>query len=320
MSKKDKEKKKSKKAEKKSHQEEAQSRHEDLMDNSGLLTSGANAGATGPTGPIGPTGLQGPTGATGATGSPGPTGEAGNRWSYLIVNGITGKSGSSTGGNSSKGSSPAPGPHQYSEFESLVINMGEMLTDMWLQTITYYGAGAGIIELLQSNSLYKFAVTNYPHSITQYEGFPVLKLMPPIPQNPHEIISLSQQLVAPVQINTPGNFVIGGQYQQPNGPDIPIQGFEKHLTSDVLNQLLYQFNQFFALANGQQVPKPHQQPSWLTDNQDAEDALSRFSDIFSQNQAGHFADIPVVGVILSMQALGVRHRLIAALAPYLVNT
>lgn len=294
---------------------------EDLpkMENRLGAVPGSTVGPTGQAGPIGPTGLQGPTGPVGNTGTTGPTGVAGNKWSYLIVNGITGASSSS--GNTG-GAAPTP---TYTNFESLVVRYGDMLTDIWSNTITYYGGSAGVLQLLRSVpvsevSAHPISFLDGPfyHAISKYNGIMVPQL------SSHWVLDQPVQhnlnnTIGQVQVNFPGNSILGGTYQQPSPP---LQGLQT-LDSMLLWQLVYTLSQYFNTNLGS-IPSPGALPSWYTSNINATDPLNAFCELATtpvsheQNAPDiSVQDIASIGVVVGINKLGYQHKLIGALAPYL---
>lgn len=284
----------------------------------------AGTGTTGPAGPIGPTGLQGPTGPQGNTGAPGPTGVAGNKWSYLIVNGITGAAGpvgpagSPGSSGSSGGNAPLP---KYSPFHALVVGMGKMLVDMWVNSIVHYGTNAGIIaELMNYQGDWIFHIATNDPNANQLVLSPAINTSGPMLSNlkyipwPHPTESIPPP--PPPTLANPLNHILGGITtmdpgfgQQPFQPQVnsypyPMLGTDAESCGYLVDCLAY------AWGVGQSPPLP----SFLSQ------AVSGSPFDFLQQQITSQQDLvkfTVYGVGLAVATDTVDHKLVGALSPYL---
>lgn len=314
---------------KKKNKEKAKKRHQsdEMAPEMERLVGGtAGNGSTGPAGPIGPTGLQGPTGPQGKTGAPGPTGVAGNKWSYLIVNGITGPTGSS--------GAPGPTSHTptptFTDFESLVVRYGDMLTDLWSDTISYYGSSAGVLLLLRTITIAASSgIPNGPivvtfmdgpfyDGISNYNGVNIPQL-PASWQKGRDIEQNGGEVISTTQVNFPGNSIMGGTFQQPphaepHSPPPPPQGLQT-LDPKVLWQLVYTLSNYFQ-TNPDTIPAPGSLPDWYNSNKGASDPLNAFCSLKTNSNIS-LQDIAAIGVVVGINKRGFQHKLIGALAPYL---
>lgn len=302
-------KKKTEKTKKKKQQVKALPETANLLEAVPVSGGTAEAGLTGPVGPVGPvgpTGLQGPTGSQGNTGSPGPTGAAGNKWSYLIVNGITGPQGNTgnTGNTGSNTGGNAPSI-KYTDFEALVVNYGEVLTNLWISTIAFYGSEAGLLKdiseagLLIPNGGAKqvFTATIATNAI----NFP---------------LTTPQTIVDPTN---PLNATMGGFYatnNQPGNTGLPVLNA---LNPNVLLPFAQALSVYFH-SSPNDVSGSVNFPDWFNAARNSPaplTALQAYINSDPSNKQIRVCEIALIGLAFSIVTDGYHHKLIGALSPYL---